>query len=291
MAIMNKVLSGALVGLLALIAVPFAFGQTDRPGSKDYPGLSRMPGYYIDDYSESQFDSYTFKVKEGDKDKQQPVEGRLCKYSYRLQRDAVPASALQIIRNFQNAARSAGGQVLREAGEGNDRETTLRLAKGASEVWIALRALGGVDKIYWLVIVEKQAMQQDVTVDANAMARDIGETGRVALYGIHFDTGKSELKPDSTPALVEIAKMLKAKPELKVYVVGHTDMVADLATNVALSQARAQAVVKALVGQQGIAAARLIAFGDGPYAPVASNKTEDGRARNRRVELVEIATK
>ena len=154
--------------------------------------------------------------------------------------------------------------MLREAGEGNDRETTLRLAKGASEVWIALRALGGVDKIYWLVIVEKQAMQQDVTVDANAMARDIGETGRVALYGIHFDTGKSELKPDSTPALVEIAKMLKAKPELKVYVVGHTDMVADLATNVALSQARAQAVVKALVGQQGIAAARLIAFGDGP---------------------------
>jgi outer membrane protein OmpA-like peptidoglycan-associated protein len=141
------------------------------------------------------------------------------------------------------------------------------------------------------VIVEKQAMQQDVTLDASAMAKDIGETGRVAVYGIHFDTGKSELKPDSAPALAEIAKLLKNKPDLKVYVVGHTDMVADLGTNVALSQARAQAVVKALVGQQGIAAARLIAFGDGPYAPVASNKTEDGRARNRRVELVEIATK
>jgi outer membrane protein OmpA-like peptidoglycan-associated protein len=163
--------------------------------------------------------------------------------------------------------------------------------KGASEVWIALRAWSSVDKVYFLTLVEKQAMQQDVAMDANAMASDIGETGRVAVYGIHFDTGKSELKPDSAPALDEIAKLLKAKPELRLYVVGHTDMVADLATNLALSQARAQAVVKALVGQQGIAATRLIAFGAGPYAPVASNKTDDGRARNRRVELVEIATR
>jgi len=288
---MNRRFGGALVGLVALAAVPFALAQTDRPGSKDYPGLTRMPGYYISEYSESQFDSFTFKVKEGDKEKDQAVEGRLFRYRYDLQANAVAASALQIVRNFQNAARSAGGQVLREAGEGNNRETTLRLAKGASEVWIALRALSSADRLYQLVIVEKQAMQQDVTVDASAMARDIGETGRVAIYGIHFDTGKSELKPDSAPAIDEIAKLLKQKPELKVYVVGHTDMVADLATNLALSQARAQAVVKALVGQQGIAAARLIAFGAGPYAPVASNKTEEGRARNRRVELVEIATK
>jgi len=288
---MNRLFSGALAGLMALMAVPLAFGQTDRPGSKDYPGLTRMPGYYIDDYNESQFDSYTFKIKEGDKEKQQAVEGRLCKYNYRLQKGAVPASALQIIRNFQNAARSAGGQVLREAGAGDDRETTLRFVKGASEVWIALRAWSSVDKVYFLTLVEKQAMQQDVAMDANAMASDIGETGRVAVYGIHFDTGKSELKPDSAPALDEIAKLLKAKPELRLYVVGHTDMVADLATNLALSQARAQAVVKALVGQQGIAATRLIAFGAGPYAPVASNKTDDGRARNRRVELVEIATR
>jgi len=289
---MSRLFGGALVGLVALMTVPFAFGQQpDRPGSKDYPGMTRMPGYYIAEYSESQFDSYNFKVKEGEKDKQQAVEGRLCSYQYRLQQNAVPASALQVMRNFQNAARSAGGQVMREAGDGNDRETTLRLVKGASEVWIAVRAISGTDKIYWLVIVEKQAMQQDVTVDANALARDIGQTGRVAVYGIHFDTGKSELKPDSAPALAEIGKMLKAKPEMKVYIVGHTDMVADLATNLALSLARAQAVAGALVSQQGIAAARLTAFGAGPYAPVASNKTEEGRAMNRRVELVEIATK
>jgi outer membrane protein OmpA-like peptidoglycan-associated protein len=130
-----------------------------------------------------------------------------------------------------------------------------------------------------------------VTIDAKAMARDIGQTGRVAIYGILFDTGKSELKPESGPALAEIAKLLNETPALKVYVVGHTDMVADLATNVKLSQARAQSVVNALVGLHGIAAARLIAYGSGPYAPVASNRTEEGRAKNRRVELVEIATK
>jgi outer membrane protein OmpA-like peptidoglycan-associated protein len=144
-----------------------------------------------------------------------------------------------------------------------------------------------------LVIVEKQAMQQEIAVnmDAAAMAQGIGDAGSVAIYGINFDTGKSELKPDSEPALVEIAKLLTKNPALKLYVVGHTDMVADLSANVKLSQARAQAVVNALVTKHGIASARLVPFGNGPYAPVASNKTEEGRAKNRRVELVEISTK
>ena len=140
-------------------------------------------------------------------------------------------------------------------------------------------------------VIEKQAMQQEVTIDAGAMARDIGESGRVAIYGIYFDTGRAELKPESAPAMAEIAKMLKQSPVLRVYVVGHTDMTADLATNVKLSLARAQSVVNALVSQHGIAAARLIPYGDGPYAPVATNRTEEGRAKNRRVELVEIAVK
>jgi outer membrane protein OmpA-like peptidoglycan-associated protein len=113
----------------------------------------------------------------------------------------------------------------------------------------------------------------------------------VAIYGILFDTGKADLTPASGPALVEIAKLLKANAGLKVCVVGHTDMVGDLATNVTLSQARAQAVVSALVSQHGIVGSRLIPFGAGPYSPVASNKTEEGRAKNRRVELVEIATR
>jgi outer membrane protein OmpA-like peptidoglycan-associated protein len=142
-----------------------------------------------------------------------------------------------------------------------------------------------------MVIIEKQAMQQDVTMDAKALAGNIGDTGRVAVYGIYFDTGKSELKPESGPALIEIGKLLQQNPALKIYVVGHTDMVADVATNVKLSQARAQSVMNALITQHRISRERLIAYGDGPYAPVASNKTEEGRSKNRRVELVEIATR
>jgi outer membrane protein OmpA-like peptidoglycan-associated protein len=285
---MIRLLSVVFVCLVALMTVPFAFGQADLPGSKDYPGISRMPGYYIADYQESPFDSFSFTVTEGGKEKQQPVEGRRYDFRYNLTENAAMPSQLQVVRNYQNAARSAGGQVLFDTGDA----TTLRLTKGGKEVWVSVQVGNRPSGLFiTMVIIEKQAMQQEVTIDAKAMARDLGETGRVAIYGIFFDTGKSELKPESGPALVEIAKLLKESPALKVYVVGHTDMVADLATNVKLSQARAQSVVNALVSQHGIAGARLIAYGDGPYAPVASNRTEEGRAKNRRVELVEIATK
>jgi outer membrane protein OmpA-like peptidoglycan-associated protein len=139
-------------------------------------------------------------------------------------------------------------------------------------------------------IIEKQVMQQEVTLDAAGMANSIADTGSVAIYGINFDTASSVLKQDSEPAIDEIAKLLTDNPALKVYIVGHTDMVGDAASNMKLSLARAQSVINALVSKHGIIASRLIAFGNGPYAPIASNKTDEGRAKNRRVELVEIAT-
>src|SRR5208283_2874921 len=126
---------------------------------------------------------------------------------------------------------------------------------------------------------EKEAMKQDVAIDAAAMASDIADTGSVAIYGINFDTASSVIKPESEPAIGEIAKLLTNNPTLKVYIVGHTDMVGDAASNLRLSQARAQSVINALVSWQHIAASRLLAFGNGPYAPVASNKTDEGRAK------------
>jgi OmpA-OmpF porin, OOP family len=281
-------LPGCIVVAAAVLSTfPFALAQEDAAGSKDYPGISRMPGYYIANYEEKTFDSYTFTVTEAGKQKEQPVEGRRFDLRYNLKDNVKMPSQLQVVRNYQNAARAAGGQVMFDSGEA----TTLRLNKGGNEIWCAID-VGNVPSglFVTMVIIEKQAMQQEVTIDAKAMAQNLGDSGRVAIYGIHFDTGKSELKPESGAALAEIAKLLKESPALKVYVVGHTDMVADLAINVKLSQARAQAVVNALVTQHGIAAARLTAYGDGPYAPVASNRTEEGRARNRRVELVEVST-
>ena len=286
---MNRLFSGVLPGLLALMAVPFANAQTDMAGAKDYPGLTRMTGYYINDFSETEFDSYSFKVKQGAaSEKEQAVEGHKYEYRYNLKDDAKEPSQLQVVRNYENAARAAGGQVLFDS---EDR-TTLRIAKGGKEVWfdiaVANKPSGTMIR---MTIIEKQAMQQEVAMDAAGMAQGLSETGSVAIYGIHFDTGKADLKPDSEPTLVEIAKLLQSTPALKIFVVGHTDMVGDLELNLKLSQQRSQAVVAALVGKHRVAASRLTAFGNGPYAPAASNKTEEGRAKNRRVELVEAATK
>jgi outer membrane protein OmpA-like peptidoglycan-associated protein len=108
----------------------------------------------------------------------------------------------------------------------------------------------------------------------------------VAVYGIHFDTDRSEVRPDSRPALEEIAKLLAQNPGLQLLVVGHTDMTGSMDANRKLSQARAESVVRALVSQHGVSESRLKGYGVGPLAPVATNDTEEGRAKNRRVELV-----
>lgn len=285
---MNRLLSALSAVLLGVLSAPALWAQQDRAGAKDYSGLSRMPGYYIEDYDEAQFDAFTFTVLENGKERKVPVEGHLYRYRFDRGKTAPPASDLQVVRNFQNAIRSAGGQVLRDTGT-QDRETTLRLVNQEREVWVAISTRGH-GALYLMVVVEKQAMRQEVTLDAQAMARSLGETGQVRFYGLHFDPGKAVLKPDAASELGEIAKLLKQYPALKGYVVGHTDMVAELDVNLKLSQARAQAVVNALVALDPRNRSRLAAFGAGPYAPVATNKTEEGRARNRRVELVATET-
>ncbi len=277
------------VGLLcALTMVSLAFSQSDRPGSKDYPGITRMPGYYIDEYNDVQFDSATFQVTKDGKKSDQQIEGHTIKIHYFIKQNVPETSMLQVIRNYQNATRSAGGQVLDDSKGGNWYNTTLRFSKDGKEVWILVEARSDNHS---LTIVERQAMQQDVVMDAAGMANGLTTNGSVSLYGIYFDTGKSELKLESEPTLSEIAKLLKENATLKVSIVGHTDMVGDPAANLKLSQARAQSVMNALVTKYGIAGSRLTSFGNGPYAPVASNKTEEGRAKNRRVELVEFAAR
>jgi outer membrane protein OmpA-like peptidoglycan-associated protein len=138
----------------------------------------------------------------------------------------------------------------------------------------------------YIEIVEPKAMPTgQVTVDAKAIGAGLQAEGKIALYGILFDTGKTELKPDSDAQLDQMVAVLKAQPAAKVFIVGHTDNVGSVDANLKLSQGRAQAVVAALT-QRGIAANRLAAHGNANYAPVASNASEDGRAKNRRVEMV-----
>lgn len=115
----------------------------------------------------------------------------------------------------------------------------------------------------------------------------LAEAGRVATQGIYFDTGSDRIRPESTPTLKEIGAMLAEHPELKLGIEGHTDNVGNAASNQALSERRAAAVVRYLT-ESGIAADRLASKGYGATKPAASNDTPEGRQNNRRVELVKM---
>lgn len=123
-------------------------------------------------------------------------------------------------------------------------------------------------------------------VSAEEMALSLGADGRVSLYGVHFAHDSDALTAESDPTLEEISKFLSAEPDTQVFVVGHTDMTGGYDYNIDLSRRRAVSVVEALTGRYAISADRLEPAGVGPLAPVAENMTEDGRALNRRVELV-----
>ncbi len=140
---------------------------------------------------------------------------------------------------------------------------------------------------YALFIIEKQGMVQDVVADANSMGQSIRNTGKVSLYGIFFDSGKAEIKPESEASLKEIAKLLDETPALKLYVVGHTDNAGGFEFNMKLSRDRADSVVRDLTTKYGISAEKLKGCGVASLAPMASNTTAEGKALNRRVELVE----
>jgi len=176
--------------------------------------------------------------------------------------------------------KAIGGEVKYE----DDRYTTLKIAKDGKEIWVQVDTAWGNG--YVLTIIEKKAMTQEVVASADVFRDGLKTSGHVEVPGIYFDTGKAALKPESDAAIAEVATLLKADAAIKVYVVGHTDNVASLDLNMKLSQARAEAVVQALVTKHAIPAARLVGRGAGPLAPVASNDSEEGRAKNRRVELV-----
>jgi outer membrane protein OmpA-like peptidoglycan-associated protein len=276
--IMKKFFGFLLVFFAA--AAPLS-AQEDAEGCKDPALFTRMPNFHIYRCEDLQFDKYEFWTSDGNK---QAVEGHYTYVTYYLNENEQAPSGLQIARNYTNAIKKIGGKMVYEFVDGGILNTTVNLVKDGKEVWAHIQ--GGGNGMYSIYVIEKEAMEQDVVADASSMASSIKETGKVALYGIYFDTGKSVLKPESLTALQEIAKLLKADPALKLYVVGHTDNVGVFDANIKLSMERAAAVVNALVTQHSVSAASLKAYGDGPTSPVASNEKEEGRALNRRVELV-----
>ncbi len=266
--------------ILLLWAAVAAAQMSDYQGYKDPALFTRMPNYYLSaegSFVETPFDGFEFYTQKGT----QRVEGRHLVYNYDFDESkGTHPGFLQIIRNYEAAAKRIGGQVLFE----ETRVATIRIVKSGQETWVAVEAFNE-GRNYTVNIIEKQGMQQDVVANADALKSGLADSGHVEVPGIFFDFGKAAVKPESEAALKEVVSMLSANPATKVWVVGHTDNVGSVETNMALSLARATAVVKSLV-QMGVSAARLAPHGAGPYAPVASNATDEGRARNRRVELV-----
>ena len=165
-----------------------------------------------------------------------------------------------------------------------------KLARPEGDVYVSLLVLTGEDwegALVQLDVIEIEPMETGlITVNAGAIVDNIAKSGHIALYGVLFDTGTAELKPESAAVLDEVAAALREDTDLKLYIVGHTDNVGGLESNMSLSRDRAGAVLTALASRDGMDAGRVSAHGVGPLAPVASNATEEGQRLNRRVELV-----
>ncbi len=254
------------------------YANKDRKGSSDHPLISRMPGFWIAKYQESEYDSYTFRDSAN---KKINIEGHKYFIDYRLKKGGQEPGRLMILKNHENALKKIDAEILKRT----KKDLYCKVTKEGKEIWIHVRAL---DRYYSLTIVEREHMEQKVTVNPDALFGDIATTGHAAVYGIYFDHDSANIKQESKPSLTAIADMLKANKSLKLYVVGHTDMTGGYDYNVGLSLKRANAVVKALVNEYGIAAQRLAGKGAGPLCPIGSNKNENGRKLNRRVELVEM---
>jgi outer membrane protein OmpA-like peptidoglycan-associated protein len=265
-----------VVVVMAVLVSHVGYTQEDRDECADHPLVTRLSDFFIEGCKDEEFSSYKFNTPEGRK----PVEGHWISISYRRPTTAPEMSGLEMIRNYTNAITEIGGTVVYEG----KYSASMKVFVDDREVWIEVSPYG--KRSYRLDFVEKQPMTQQVVADAAALLADLSRAGHVVVHGIYFDTDKAVLRPESEAALSEIARLLQDNVDLKVFIVGHTDMTGDLAHNLDLSERRAAAVVTALVAGHGVSADRLAPRGVGPLAPVASNDTEAGRALNRRVEIV-----
>ncbi len=266
-----------------LICGAWAIAQDDEEGAKDNPYFTRMPDFFIHGSADRDFDSYTFF----DGKKLVAVEGKVYQTTYWLKEGVEKKpSALQIRRNFITAVKSQGGTVLCDCETDLFQDTrsaatilTAKITRQGKELWLEIWP--GEDE-YILTLVEKELMRQDVT--ATDMLEAINKNGFIAL-DIHFETGKATIQTESLPIVDQIVTLLKQNASLKLSVEGHTDNVGESTANKTLSENRAKAVVAAIVAA-GVPAERLASAGFGADRPVADNRTEEGRAKNRRVELV-----
>jgi outer membrane protein OmpA-like peptidoglycan-associated protein len=351
------------VGLFILFGMSAAQADATIPnkdiaGARDNALLKRYDGSFIISYERLAFTDFTIPLskleKTGDSDRDRmnnqvykpnkllEVEGARTRITYLLPANRSP---LEVLRNYQDVVKAAGGEVLYNcktddcggdptrsaAGGGGDMSLLMyfvaeaqlkdgdfsngkcamashlddqrffaaRIPQAGGDAYVTVQTYLVKDDLYCKafnertvavvhIVEPKPREQKMVVVKADEMAKTIGSTGRVALYGIFFDTGKADLKPESSPTLQEIAGLLSSDPKLAVLIVGHTDNQGAYDYNLDLSRRRAESVVAALTTSFRADGKRLRAAGVGMLAPAASNDADDGRAKNRRVEVVKL---
>jgi OOP family OmpA-OmpF porin len=272
-----KKLSLLFIGFILLIPVA-AFSEPDADGCKDHPLFTRMNNYYIMQ-CENKYDQALIMIDEDpDSPKNLKPEGdkTFIKYQYEESAGKAP-SYLQVRRNYQNAAKVLKAKILVD----RERYTAMQIDKSGGRIYVSLELFNDGRSID-LTIVEQKAMEQEIT--ANDMWQSLQKDGFMALY-INFDTNKATIKPESANIIDQIVALMKSQADLKLSIEGHTDSQGTPENNKTLSLNRAKAVIKA-VSEGGISASRMSAVGWGQEKPVADNRTEEGRAKNRRVEIV-----
>jgi outer membrane protein OmpA-like peptidoglycan-associated protein len=284
----------AAVAVLTALAPLHVYAEEDAEGSKDHPAVKRYPGSYVTVFEEKEFETFPFPISGAAVEK---AEGKLHRATYSFPQGQ---SCTQILRNYENALRASGfkiytGRKLPDAMDvdvtGDSFVTGIRPGKGDGKVYV-MQLCGndapGFTPLGDLAVVETQAMAQKVEITADFLAEEIEKNGRVAVRDILFATGKADINPESAKALAEIGALLVNRPEWRLRVEGHTDNVGGAKKNLELSKKRAESVKQWLVSKHGADEGRLETAGFGDTKPVAENKTDEGRAQNRRVELVRL---
>ena len=300
-----KVLVAAAFALLVPASV-VAVGIDEKALLSPYPG-SNLISEKVTDFDDYELVVGAIDSAKGACEKKQKLEGRVVRFYYENPKGR---SHAEIFANYRDAVKNAGFQTIfackeegcyldgkpsnRNAFCGDRSIGTLpsvgsrylaaKLPGKDGDVYLAVHVYEYFTNLHYVTV--KPMETGLVKVDAKALKAGIQTDGHVAVYGIDFDTGKADLKPGAAPVIAEIVKLLKGDPTLKLHVVGHTDTVGAFDGNIALSRRRAESVVKELTTKQGIAAARLRPDGVGPLVPLSTNDTDEGRAKNRRVDLV-----
>ena len=312
MALPHKIIQPLLLLLaLSVLAPAGAAAQTrDVAGAKDVPGIGRFGGSLITGYQVKDFDAAKMQgavFKDGQPADPRRLEGKITRIAYRTNPGP---SITEVSRNFETQLAKAGFETLLTCD--TDACGRIPFSEGIEalpipQMWVdgfnyhyfAGRKIDGGRETYASVVVSENNREiyaqltiaelgaiENKMVDAAVMAKGLRETGRIALYGIYFDTDRAVLKPESRPTLEQIAKLLTSQVALNVFIVGHTDSQGPYAYNLDLSRRRAEAIAEELVKNYRIGAPRLRTAGLAHLAPVGSNADEAGRALNRRVELV-----